>query len=220
MISFDIETKPLPEDELRKIMPPFDPESVAVGNLKDAGKIADKIAEKRASHERRFFEEATLNANTAKVLVVGYHSAANGKTIIQAADEEKMIVDFWGQCDKMRKASRSIVGVNIHGFDLPFLCRRSWILGIDVPSWVRNGRYWDKSFIDLCEVWRCGQQWQEAPASFDALARYFSTEGKPDGCEGAVFYEVWKSNRDLAIRYLTSDVEKPAKWAQRMGIVK
>ena len=30
---FDIETGPLPDDEIRKIAPPFDPESVRTGNM-------------------------------------------------------------------------------------------------------------------------------------------------------------------------------------------
>jgi hypothetical protein len=220
MLVFDIETEPLPEEQLLAIMPPFDSDSVALGNLKDPAKIAEKLAEKEASHRRKFVEDAAFNANTARVLAIGYHSTVNGKTCIQATDEEKMIVDFWGQASKMRAAGRSIVGVNITGFDLPFLCRRSWLLGLDVPTWVRVGRYWDRAFIDLCETWRCGQQWQEAPASFNALAGYFGTDAKPEGCDGAIFYQVWRENRELAIRYLTNDVQQPAKWAARMGIIK
>lgn len=223
MISFDIETKPLSEDELRNIMPPFDPDSVAVGNLKDAAKIMAKIEEKRASHESEFFEKAALHAHTATILVIGYHNPDTKTTVIQEADEEKLIVDFWSQCSKMKSASRSMVGVNIHGFDLPFIRRRSWMLGIDVPSWVREpgSRYWHKTFIDLCEEYGCGQRdWQLPSVSFDSLASYFGSGSKPDNCQGKIFYQVWDENRDAAIEYLKNDVEQPAKWARRMGIVK
>ena len=36
-IIFDIETGPLPETELAALLPPFDPNEVKVGNIKDDG---------------------------------------------------------------------------------------------------------------------------------------------------------------------------------------
>jgi hypothetical protein len=37
---------------------------------------------------------------------------------------------------------QQLVGFNINAFDLPFLFRRSWALGIAVPFGLRKGRYW------------------------------------------------------------------------------
>ncbi len=63
MIVFDIETGPLPEPELRRLMapeePPFDPKSikpfdpsqVKYGNMKDEVKRAEKLEESRKKHE-------------------------------------------------------------------------------------------------------------------------------------------------------------------------
>lgn len=63
MIVFDIETGPLPEPELRRMMAPeeppfdpasvkpFDPESVKYGNTKDPVKRAEKLEECRRKHE-------------------------------------------------------------------------------------------------------------------------------------------------------------------------
>lgn len=224
MISFDIETEPLAEDVLRQMLPEFDQDSVAVGNLKDPAKIAEKIAAARESHESKFFERAALSAETARVLIVSYHSDAG--TAIQARDdsgagpsEEKLLTDFWTTASKARAKQRSLVGVFIHGFDLPFLCRRSWLLGLDVPTWVRNGRYWDKTFVDLCDLWRCGQQFGDVSASFETLARAFGTPGKPDGCTGKLFYQAWRENREAAINYAKSDVVQPAIWARQMGVL-
>ena len=47
---FDIETGPLPDDEIRKIAPPFDPESVRTGNMG-----IEKIAEKIDGVRRNYF---------------------------------------------------------------------------------------------------------------------------------------------------------------------
>lgn len=63
MIVFDIETGPLPEEDLRRMMAPeepsfdpksiksFDPESVKYGNMKDPAKRAEKLEECRKRHE-------------------------------------------------------------------------------------------------------------------------------------------------------------------------
>lgn len=74
MLVFDCETGPLPEDQLRELLPPFDestveglvtgdfdPGSVKVGNLKDQAKIAEKIEAARAAHE-------TAKANSGKII--------------------------------------------------------------------------------------------------------------------------------------------------------
>lgn len=224
MICFDIETEPLAEDVLRQMMPEFDEAGVAVGNLKDPQKIAEKIAAAKANHEARFIERAALDPITSRVLIVSYHSDAG--TAIQARDdgpngpsEEKLLTDFWTTASKARAKQRSLVGVFIHGFDLPFLMRRSWLLGIDVPTWVRSGRYWDKTFVDLCDVWQCGQKFGEVSASFETLARAFGTPGKPDDCTGKLFYQTWRENREAAINYAKSDVQQPAQWARQMGIL-
>lgn len=64
MLIFDIETAPLPEEQLRELLPPldesaieglvtgdFDPASVKCGNLKDQAKINEKIEAARVAHE-------------------------------------------------------------------------------------------------------------------------------------------------------------------------
>jgi hypothetical protein len=74
MLVFDIETGPLPEEELKAIYQPldestiegvvtgdFDPNSVKVGNLKDPWKIQKKIDQARANHE-------SAKANSANVI--------------------------------------------------------------------------------------------------------------------------------------------------------
>jgi hypothetical protein len=60
MIAFDIETGPLPDEQLKAIFQPppppphpgeFDAGAVKLGNLKDAAKIAEKIESAKAAHE-------------------------------------------------------------------------------------------------------------------------------------------------------------------------
>ncbi len=102
---FDIETGPLPDDQLRELMPEFvapehpgefDPSTVKTGNLKDPAKINEKIEQARQDHrkacdqyqglrdlaEKQHFEDfkskAALDATTGRVLAIGY-LGANGE---------------------------------------------------------------------------------------------------------------------------------------------
>jgi len=250
MIIWDIETGPLSDEALKLMHEPpepplhpgeFDSGSVRVGNLKDRAKIDAKIAEAKAAHEQSvasyqslcqrtvdeawqlFKGNAALDASTGRVLAIGYHNPDLPATAIDAADKinkEGMIERFWQKAEALRHQSRPMVGLNIHDFDLPFLVRRSWLLGIEVPDWViRQERYFDSVFVDLRKRWLCGQYAANTRSSFAHLAKAFQTDGKPDGVDGSQFYELWETDREAAIAYLKNDVEQPAKWARAMGIV-
>lgn len=105
IIAFDIETGARPLDELKAILPPWNPDSVGphpgefnasavkLGNVKDPAKINDKIADARAKHEaavadyaakqetgevdhwQKIYEEAALAAVTGQVVAIGYRGA-------------------------------------------------------------------------------------------------------------------------------------------------
>lgn len=235
MIVFDIETESLPEDELRSVMPPFDEESVAVGN-RGPDKAAEYRAEKRVEFERRFIERAALSPTTGRVLAIGYFSPDKNLAKFDIVENEggnggpcgegAVLTRFWKQFYSLHDQGRSAVGVNIVEFDLPFIIRRSWMLGVDVPENVFVGasrRYFSNTFVDLCQVWLCGQKFGSEPASFDALALAFGTAGKPEGVSGADFARLYRAggaDRVKAMDYLESDIRQPAVWANRMGILK
>lgn len=229
MIIFDIETMPLDDATLQSLCPPFDPASVKVGNLKDQAKIDAKIEAARTEHESSFIERAALDATTGRVLAIGMLNTANGKRAILDATkpllEETVLVRFWEKCLACRKSNHSMVGLNIFEFDLPFLVRRSWILGVPVPREVLpTGRWWDSMFVDLRDKFTLGQ-WQSKPAAnFNAMAKAFGTSGKPvdengEEINGKDFHKLWESDRDKAVAYLLSDLEQPAIWAEKMGII-
>ena len=73
-VFFDIETGPPPPTELALVLPPFDPDAVKAGNLKDPEKVAVKIKEAETSHGREFTEKAGLDPLTGRVLAVGLMS--------------------------------------------------------------------------------------------------------------------------------------------------
>jgi len=227
MISFDIETEPLPEKELLEMLPEFDESSVKVGNLKDPTKIKAKIDAAKESHQQRFVEKAALSATTGRVLAVGYYDSETAKFVIDAvhgkSTEQSVIASFWTAAHKARMQHDTLVGLNIFDFDLPFLMRRSWILDIDVPGWVIiQDRYFTDYFIDLRRKWLCGQNPQQTLSSFAELGRAFGTGGKNvEDVSGADFHRMFhgtEQEKAKAIEYLKNDVRQPVRWAHSMGI--
>lgn len=224
MLIFDIETGPLPNDELKALCPPFDDSefqpsefdesSVKLGNLKDPAKRQEKIDEARRQHEERqanlpaireramathledFVSRAALSPSTGCVEAIGIMNGTNNATGIVSGDECDILSAFWSKVEKCSKEGRKLIGHNIFGFDIPFLIRRSWIHEIDVPmSLLFSGRYPnDRLFVDTMTVWGCG--YYRDSISLDSLAKAFGYNGKPDGITGADFSRLWRGTAE------------------------
>jgi DNA polymerase elongation subunit (family B) len=153
MIFFDIETGPLTAAEMEPRMPVF----TARGNLKDEAKIKADIEEKR----NKFFDNAALDPYTGRVCAIGmlHHEGEKPELIHYKGNpeyERNIILKFW---NTYINSDESFCGFNIHNFDLPFLVKRSFALGITYPPRVfdkGNVRRWNSRFIDLMDYWRLG----------------------------------------------------------------
>lgn len=213
-IVFDIETGPLPAPQIEALYTPLADEEVKIGNLKDPLKIAAKIEEAKADHRAAFFDRAALSAVTGRVLAIGYANAsADDLPRVHAPDSEKEILEeFWNAYKANRGAQW--VGFNVCRFDLPFIIRRSWALGIPVPSEIRAGRYWHAGIIDLRDVWQLGDR--EAHGNLDTIAKLFGVGAKTG--DGAHFADLLKKNREAALEYLRNDVAMTRAVYRRMNI--
>lgn len=209
-IVFDVESAPLPDAEILAMLPEFDPAEVKTGNLKDAEKIAAKIAEAKANHLADFTEKAALSPVTGRVLCIGW--LADGEFSYFANDDEAQLLrDFWKAADGVE-----LIGFNCIPFDLPFLIRRSWKLGVDVPLFIRHGRYFADTITDLRAEWQLGNR--EFRGGLDYVARFLGL-GEKNG-SGANFATAWETDREGALAYLENDCRLTAKIAERMGILR
>lgn len=205
-IVFDIETGPLPDIVLDALMPEFEP----AANLKDPDKIAADIAKKKA----KFKQDAALSPLTGRVLAVGFQPDFGDPPLILADDDEAVLLaSVWNHFRTAGGQRRPMfVGFNVHAFDLPFLVKRSWVNGVDIPPNIRQGRYWADWFVDLREIWQLGDR--QASGSLDAICRALGL-GEKNG-SGADFAKLWKEDREQAIKYLLNDLELTAKLAARL----
>lgn len=237
----DIETAPLPQEQLRSLWTataePLASSQAEIDQRVQSVKCAQlrKLSERQNTGEpspQTSFElwkaKAALSALTGQVVAIGYGTGSGIRIEcvdqLQAIQEANVITSFWQATSKVRHAGGQILGFNSLGFDLPFLIQRSWILQLEVPRWVRSGRYFDSSLVDLLEVWRCGVLRSEIPQKLDTIARVLGIGAKPDGIRGEDFARLYFSGepkqREQALDYLRCDIEITTKLAQRMGLLR
>jgi uncharacterized protein YprB with RNaseH-like and TPR domain len=246
VLVYDIETGPLPAEEIKRLSPPFEsklkhpgefsPASVKLGMLKDQVKIAAKIQDAKAKHEKAvedfssavekeqsdywqdILDKAALSAITGQILAVGYRGA---KTVINhvARDTEAEICNrFWIKFLECLKARRPVVGFNSNYFDVPFIYQRSLILSVDVPAQVFDGKWLSKTFVDLLDYWRVGNR--QISNKLDSISRAMGIGGKPDGISGKDFARLYNdpNTREQALKYLECDLEMTWNFAKRAGL--
>lgn len=204
---FDIETAPLPEAELA----PFMPTEWPLGNLKDT----DKVKAATEAKKKAWIEDAALDPLTGRVLCIGMLIGDAFMVLSEPGSEATILNEFWTAIRKDDYDIHQIVGFNICLFDLPFLVRRSWKLGVDVPMLgLRDGRYWKKDRVtDLRELWQLGDR--QAIGSLDTISKHLGVGAKMGS--GKDFSVLWSSDREKATAYLKNDLELTALIARRLG---
>ena len=241
---FDIETGPRIDIDLSSLVEPFDESEVKTGNLKDPEKIAAKIEEARAAHVANAISKAALSPRTGCVLAIGLKSSRGVKclSVDLVADndpakineeESTLLSEWWSACSVWKSSGRKLIAHHI-SFDLPFLIRRSWILGVPVPAWVLSGRYRPDCFIDTEERWLCRNRFGYEKSNLDFVASAFGIEGKykpepmtlpgddhPSQLGGATFHRFFRAGgeyQEQALAYLVRDLDVTYEVALRMGL--
>lgn len=208
MVVFDIETGPAPAEIIELHMPEFD----APANYKDPAKIEAVLAEKRAA----WTTKAALSPLTGRILAVGlWADGSYSARIVEDSSEasEKALLKWFWKHVTIRTA---LVGWNSNRFDLPFLLKRSWALGVCVPFGLApGGRLDSRLCVDLMEYWQLGDK--NNFASLDSIARYLDVGSKSG--DGEFFHQVLKAFPEEAEAYLRNDVKLTFEVAKKFGLI-
>jgi hypothetical protein len=214
---FDIETRPLPLETIkaRGLMPSFKPPA----NIKDP----EKIKAREAEHEADVMEKAALDPLLSTVCAVGviygdgemFEWVADQPSTTAFRSEELQLKWIWHRISHCLNDQGHIVGFNTHGFDLPYLINRSWILDVPICESVLKGKWWSEFSIDLADKWRVGRK--DSYVSLDRLARAMNV-GQKSG-NGKDFAALLDTDFGKAIDYLRNDLTLTLKIAQRMGVI-
>ena len=206
MIFFDIETQSLTAEELLPRQPQFEARS----NIKDPAKIEADIKAKKEA----WVNKAALDPYTGRVIAIGW-CVDDGDIICEhyngskeSGHEFNILTDFWSKYQE--NPNHYFCGFNILNFDIPFLVRRSYCLGVRVPKDVNgvfsfaqtNSRRMNSRFLDLMDFWRLGNFQDRISLSNFAVHCGF----KPKERSGKDFAELLSRDLKAATEYLKYDV--------------
>lgn len=96
-------------------------------------------------------------------------------------------------------AAYRFVGHNIKRFDVPMMCKRLIMSGVQLPKGlqIQNLKPWEMPFIDTSEIWSFGA-WQEGFTSLELLATSLGLNTSKDDIRGDQVGDVFWKAKDLA----------------------
>lgn len=200
-IIFDIETGGLPENQIEF------PEFEAPANYKSTEAITKYIEKKKQD----YIEKAAVSCFTGEILAIGYQLNDNDIQVIHGLPEHQLISQFWNIISS-QPTDTNIIGWNSNGFDFPFMIRKSWKYGIELPQNILTAyNKLSSRCIDLMLLWGCGIK---EYTKLDTVAKFFNV-GTKNG-DGRFFKEMYIENKEKAIKYLHNDVFMTAAVADKM----
>lgn len=209
----DLETAPLPLDQLQRMMPEF----TAPKAWKDEEKIAANLAEQREA----WIEKAALDPQTGQVLVAIWTGADGAVDILDAdAIGEKAVLEAVCRTlsDAGQGANYKVGGWNIRSFDLPFLVKRCWHHEVALPTGLMQvrGKWADPApwIFDLRDLWTLGEA--HGGGTLGDVAQFLGVGSKQSS--GKDFHLKWRSPTEHAdaFAYAMNDGKLPKLITERL----
>lgn len=208
-ILFDIETGPLPDEQLRTIYvePTLEEFAESCDKRWKPDTVEAKWKDSLSTGFEKFRDKAALDARTCHVLTIAYMDSLTGAKVLDDGDgsEAELLTTFWEVFAYCKARCIAIMGFNSNSFDIPVLARRSMFHRIPLPIF-RNGRYLDKTLVDLREYWGCGEY--NVRGDLDSLSRFFG--GPAKNGSGADFHRLWNGTdeeHNRAVEYALNDLD-------------
>lgn len=236
-IVIDIETIPdQSPDALDKLRADAQEEIDAIkapANYKDADKIADYIAGKRAEIEAGIEEKwrkTSFDGALGHICVIGMAVDGGEPFTIYSREygsplaERNMLAQFFESVEVAgsralsggtRSAAAPVfVGHNLIDFDLRFIFQRAVMLGIKPPACIPfDAKPWDKSVFDTMTAWAGARN----RVSLDKLCKAFGIETPKDDIDGSKVWNYVKAGKiDEVAAYCARDVEATRKVYKRL----
>lgn len=219
-ILFDLETVAQPHDILLVKLPPWDIEEAKTRvpkNYKSAEAISGWLERDEANWTSSLLEKAALSPETGQIALAGFWQ--NGEYTPFVGDERHLVSTCFSAIkDTIMSPGSRVLGWNIHGFDIPFLVKRAWVLGVKVHRTIFDplARYpLNENLIDAMKVWQAGNF--KAPfTSLNSALRACGLDGKGNGAD---FGKLWETDKEAAIEYNRVELQQQAKLYERMGLL-
>lgn len=176
-----------------------------------------EILKKRSSNgsksEVEIHESTSFEGTFGRICCIGIIKEGSQGIIqkeVLSGDEKEILTKFWQSAQDVDR----FVGHNIWSFDLPFIYKRSIILGIKTRN-LSFARYRNTPIYDTMQEW---ELWNiQKSQKLDTLAKVFGFATSKDEMDGS---EVWKYFQQGRIedicRYCMKDVELTRKVYYKM----
>lgn len=198
----------------------------APANYKDAEKIAEYCANKRAQLQAEFLdklkqkiESTGLDGSFGQVFCIGWAREDEGPTTCYGMDERKVLEDFAKslRINPNEAFNTTIVGHNVSAFDLRFLTQRYIVNGIRPPMVIARAaqaKPWESE-----KVYDTMVQWSGVGGrvSLDKLCLALSIPSPKGELDGSKVWQwVQDGKHDEIARYCERDVEAARQVHLRM----
>jgi len=212
LVFFDIETVPLSED-----LTELPEELQAIWRTREQPRVPEG-----SDVEAWYQNRAGLFAEFGQVVCISmgfFTRTRDGRQFrvkTMAYPEEEMVLEEFAQVLHKHYPSLSrhrLCGHNIKGFDIPFLCRRMLIRGMELPAQldIVGLKPWEVQHVDTQELWQFGDR--RSAASLRLLAAIMgipSPKSDIDGSEvGRVYWQ--ENDLDRIAAYCARDVVTTAR---------
>ncbi len=215
ILFLDIETVPLTDDY----------NTLTEGLQKEWSRKAAflrKKVEENSEDSMLFTENAGVFSEFGKIVCIVVGSMRKDDDVWNlrlkslANDDEKVLLnDFKELIVKFGYYYTDIIfcGHNIKEFDIPFICRRMVINGIELPNMLQlsGKKPWEVNHIDTLELWKFGDH--KHYTSLNLLAEILGIPSPKDDMDGSMVGKVYWQEKDLAriAKYCTFDVLTTAR---------
>lgn len=207
---FDIETSVIPGAAA------FCGEVQAPAHYKNEEAIASYVTKK----SEKELSQAATDPDLCRIVTICWKEPGDDRVLGYLArddeEERRMLEKFWLRIRSKTRGIKTLVGYNIHGFDLPVLLRRSLYLNVQPPD-IHIKRYKVDHTVDLMQV-----------LSFDGRLTYRKKEfylrrlgiDIPNPCSGAdVPGLIAMGDYDTVLAHCKADVEGEYQMALRLGVI-
>lgn len=171
----------------------------------NAGKSDDQLFKEKAALQAEFGRIVCISFGKVKFNEMGEPTA---QIVSYTGSEQEILTQSLKLINGLCKGGVKLLGHNIKRFDIPFICKRAFINGMEVPPALQvwDKKPWEIPVVDTSELWSFGA-WQEGFTSLDLLTAVLGVPSPKSDIKGSeVHTQFYSGNIDRIKEYCQRDV--------------
>jgi hypothetical protein len=165
-------------------------------------------------YEQLYPMKAPLMAEHGMIVCVSYGIFKNGVSQIGSflnrdGDEEALMNNIKKLFDSVGSKKR-ICGYNIKNFDIPWITKKFYKYGLEIPSNINtvDKKPWETWNLDIFDVWKSSGKIQRVNPSMDEVAYDLGIESSKNILNGSKVHEYYwlKKDYDAIMQYCELDL--------------